>query len=338
YADEISDQGNDPALAAAGGGADHRRPAASAAGAGRTADRHHRDRRVRGHLHDRRRRRLGQRQEAHRGRAPRRQGQRGPQGRGDRRYRRRSLQGHRRPRDQPADQDHQHRGIADGPAAVAAKHPGTQGSPGNAGAFLSSIRPDSSEACLFRHAPSPHTAAMRARTRTRRVGFLAFDGLTALDLVGPAEVFALASALSPATRGSRPLYEVVVIGLDAEPIRAHSGVLLAPQATLTVHPPLDTIFIPGGRGLRESGTLPIVADWLRKRRRSFRRIVSACTGAWALAEAGLLDGGSATTHWNHSAELARRYPSVRVEADAIYVREGNIYTSAGITAGVDLAL
>lgn len=176
------------------------------------------------------------------------------------------------------------------------------------------------------------------RARTRRIGFLAFDGLTALDLVGPAEVFALASALSPATRGSRRLYEVVVIGLDAAPARAHSGVLLTPQATLTNPPPLDTIFIPGGRGLREPGTLAIVANWLRKRRRSFRRIVSVCTGAWALAEAGMLDGGSATTHWNHSSELARCYPSVRVEADAIYVREGNIYTSAGITAGVDLAL
>src|SRR5690606_16363044 len=118
HADEVGDQGNDRAVAAPGRGAGGRGPAARAEGAGRPAHRHHRHRPVRRHLDDHRRRRLGQRQEVHRGRQPRRQGLRGAQGRGHRRHRRRSLQGHRRPGDQPADQDHQHRGPAAGAAAL----------------------------------------------------------------------------------------------------------------------------------------------------------------------------------------------------------------------------
>ena len=118
HADQGRDQGNDRAVAAAGRGAGGRRPDAGPAGAGRRADRHHRHRHLRGDLDDHRRRRVGQRQEVHRGRPLRRQGLRGAQGRGDRRHRRRSLQGHRRPGGEPADQDHQHRGAADRAAAA----------------------------------------------------------------------------------------------------------------------------------------------------------------------------------------------------------------------------
>lgn len=180
---------------------------------------------------------------------------------------------------------------------------------------------------------------MASRPRTRRIGFLGYPQLTALDLVGPAEVFATAAALLQAARpSSRPVYEVVVLGLDAGAFRAESGLAFLPDAALADAPALDTLIIPGGHGLREPATLAFVAKWLRRRQRSLRRIASVCTGAWALAEAGLLDGLRATTHWRHADGLARSYPKIRVEADTLYLREDRIYTSAGVTAGIDLAL
>src|SRR5688500_1460938 len=180
---------------------------------------------------------------------------------------------------------------------------------------------------------------MSRRPTTRRIGLLAFDGLTALDLVGPAEVFATASALHGERGASRPPpYELVVLGVDAGPVRAESGLVFQPDRTLAAAPPLDTLLVPGGCGLREPARLRTVARWLRRRQRGLRRIASVCTGAYALAEAGLLDGRRAATHWRHAAAFAARYPAVRVDADAIYVREDRIYTSAGITAGIDLAL
>jgi transcriptional regulator GlxA family with amidase domain len=180
---------------------------------------------------------------------------------------------------------------------------------------------------------------MASRSRTRRIGFLGYPQLTALDLVGPAEVFATAAALLQADRpSSRPVYEVIVLGLDAGAFRAESGLVFLPDVALADAPALDTLIVPGGRGLREPASLALVAKWLRRQQRGFRRVASVCTGAWALAEAGLLDGLRATTHWRHADVLARSYPKIRVEADTLYIREDRIYTSAGITAGIDLAL
>lgn len=180
---------------------------------------------------------------------------------------------------------------------------------------------------------------MASRPRTRRIGFLGYPQLTALDLVGPSEVFATAAAQLQAARPtSRPAYEVIVLGLDSGAFRAESGLAFLPDATLADAPALDTLIVPGGCGLREPARLARVARWLRQRQRTLRRIASVCTGAWALAEAGLLDGLRATTHWRHADALARSYPKIRVEADTLYLREDRIYTSAGITAGIDLAL
>lgn len=180
---------------------------------------------------------------------------------------------------------------------------------------------------------------MASRSRTRRIGFFGFPQLTALDLVGPAEVFATANSLSQVAKPpSRPVYEVIVLGLDTRAFRAESGLAFLPDAALADAPALDTLIVPGGHGLREPAPLGVAADWLRRRQRGIRRIASVCTGAWALAEAGLLDGLRATTHWRHADALARAYPKIRVEADTLYIREDRIYTSAGITAGIDLAL
>lgn len=176
-------------------------------------------------------------------------------------------------------------------------------------------------------------------TRTRRIGFLGYQRFTALDLVGPSDVFAAANELaaSVSPRASPP-YELIVVGLDRRPFRAESGLAMLPDTSLADAPTLDTLLIPGGSGLREPAQLAAVSAWLQRRQRGIRRIASVCTGAWALAEAGLLDGCRATTHWRYAAALAERYPKVRVDADAIFIRQDRLYTSAGITAGIDLAL
>lgn len=181
---------------------------------------------------------------------------------------------------------------------------------------------------------------MTTARRTRRIGFIGFPQFNALDLTGPMDVFSAAAELELERAGPRrrPVYETLVIGLDPAPFRAESTLAVVPDATLADAPPLDTIIVPGGRGVREPATLAALAQWLRGRGRRARRIASVCTGAYALAEAGLLDGSVVTTHWRHARALAARYPQLTVDADAIFLRNGRIYTSAGISAGIDLAL
>ncbi len=175
--------------------------------------------------------------------------------------------------------------------------------------------------------------------RVRRIGFLGYPQLTALDLVGPVEVFATANALAMAASPSgKPNYEVVVLGLDEHPFRAESGLVFVPDFALEDSPALHSLIVPGGCGLREPARLARIAPWLRANHHRLSRMASVCTGAWALAEAGLLDGLRATTHWRHADALARRFPKVQVEPDTIYIRQGRISTSAGVTAGIDLAL
>ena len=165
----------------------------------------------------------------------------------------------------------------------------------------------------------------------RHVGLIAYDNITALDLAGPLEVFDGANRLSPDS------YRVHVLGISHEPVRAESGLQIVPAITLDKAPALDTIIIPGGAGLREEQIAAPIAAWLDRRRRT-RRIASVCTGIYALARTGMLDGCRATTHWRFAADVKRRFPKVHLEPDAIFLRDGNLFTSAGVTAGIDLAL
>ena len=171
----------------------------------------------------------------------------------------------------------------------------------------------------------------------RRIGFLGFDGVTALDLVGPAEVFSTAVAAEPPGAGGR-LYEVLVLGLTGRPFTADSGIVFRPSGVLASAPALDTLVVPGGEGLREPRTNAAVAAWVRSRAGRIRRVASVCTGVYGLAPSGLLDGRRVTTHWKFAADVARRFPKLRVEPDALYVKDGPFYTSAGVTSGIDLAL
>lgn len=171
----------------------------------------------------------------------------------------------------------------------------------------------------------------------KRIGFLGFDGITALDLVGPAEAFA-AAVIDEGRGGPGRCYEVLTIGLTNKPFAAESGVVFKPQKTLQSAPPLDTLIIPGGSGLRKARTNAIVSAWLKKRSGRIRRVATVCTGIYGLAPTGLLDGRHVTTHWRFARDVAQRFPNLKVDPNALFLKDGCFYTSAGITAGIDLSL
>lgn len=166
------------------------------------------------------------------------------------------------------------------------------------------------------------------------IGFLAYDGVNAFDLVGPMEVFASVHAAS----GEASPYRIETIGHSLAPVRARSGLVITPSCTMAAAPPLHTIVVPGGPGLRDPVILAQMVRWLAANAASFSRVVSVCTGLFVLAEAGLADGRQVTTHWRFGPEIRRRFPAVRVDEDRIFVKDGPLYTSGGISAGIDLAL
>lgn len=171
---------------------------------------------------------------------------------------------------------------------------------------------------------------------TKRIGIIGFDGVTALDLVGPAEAFA---AALPAGRPSHErCYEIAILGLTMRKFVAESGIAFAPDADVRTAGALDTLIVPGGAGLRKGDTASRVAAFVKRVRPRVRRIASVCTGIYALAVTGLLDGRRVATHWRFAEDVSRRFPALRVDRNALFVREGDFYTSAGITAGIDLAL
>jgi transcriptional regulator GlxA family with amidase domain len=177
----------------------------------------------------------------------------------------------------------------------------------------------------------------------RRVAILALPDYQPLDVVGPYEVFAGAHAALRARRAGARGYEPLIVAPDRSPLRSESGLLLTPHATLASvaradAKPLDTLIVAGGRGARARAHEPRLLRSLQLTAARARRVASVCTGAFTLAAAGLLDGKRVTTHWHHCAELARRYPQLHVDPDPIYVRDGTTWTSAGVTAGMDLAL
>jgi len=173
--------------------------------------------------------------------------------------------------------------------------------------------------------------------RAPRIGLLLFDGVTALDVAGPMEAFA--STRVPADgRHKTTCYELLTIGLTNKSITAESGLTFKPSTTLATCPPLDTLIIPGGRGLREPRINRTLAAWIKNRAATTRRIASVCTGIYVLAPTGLLDGATVTTHWRFAEDVARKFPALHVDAKTLFHRHGNIYTSAGITAGIDLSL
>ncbi|MFG2543681.1 GlxA family transcriptional regulator [Streptomyces sp. NPDC048594] len=164
----------------------------------------------------------------------------------------------------------------------------------------------------------------------RTVLVVLFDQVQSLDVTGPVEVFAGAERHTPGT------YRISTASLDGAPVRTSSGLTVVPDRSLADVSRPDTLVVPGGQGTRSPD--PRLTDWLRVHGPHVRRLVSVCTGAALLAGAGLLDGRRATTHWAYCDRLAREHPSVQVDPDPIYVRDGHVATSAGVTSGIDLAL
>lgn len=169
---------------------------------------------------------------------------------------------------------------------------------------------------------------------------LAYPDIQVLDVTGPLEVFArTARWLREHGHRHDDAYSVEILGPRQGLFRASSGVgLYADHRYDQAGPGIDTLLIAGGRGTQRYCSDPRLIAWIARQAHEVRRLASICTGAFFLAEAGLLAGRRATTHWAHCADLAARYPDIRVEPDTLYIREGSLYTSAGVTAGMDLAL
>jgi transcriptional regulator GlxA family with amidase domain len=167
----------------------------------------------------------------------------------------------------------------------------------------------------------------------RRIVLVGFPDVQSLDLTGPAEVFSIADRLRPGS------YSIELVASGRGEIETSSGFRLAvDRAVAECTGRIDTLVVAGGLGVGPALRDEILIDWIGQAARRSRRVSSVCTGAFLLARAGLLDGKRATTHWSGCAELRRRHSAVTVEDDPIFVRDGDVWTSAGVTAGIDLAL
>jgi transcriptional regulator GlxA family with amidase domain len=174
-----------------------------------------------------------------------------------------------------------------------------------------------------------------ASTKPRRIVILAFPGVQPLDVIGPAEVFAGADAL--AGEGE---YTVEVVAREPGPISTRAGAygIVPKTTTARSRGPIDTLIVGGGFGVERAQDDASLIRWIRSASRRSRRVASVCSGTFLLARAGLLEGRTVTTHWASTAELARRHPELTVDPNPIFVRDGDVWTSAGVTSGMDLSL
>jgi transcriptional regulator GlxA family with amidase domain len=166
---------------------------------------------------------------------------------------------------------------------------------------------------------------------SRAIGLLIFPDFQLLDAAGPITAFEIAG------RYGGGAYGLNVLSASGGSVRSSSGVAMS-AIGLGEAPPLDTLIVSGGDGVDRAASDSVVLDYVRAASKSLRRVASVCSGALLLAEAGLLEGRRATTHWSRTAQFKRRYPRVRLEPDRIFTRDGAVWTSAGITAGIDLCL
>jgi transcriptional regulator GlxA family with amidase domain len=196
---------------------------------------------------------------------------------------------------------------------------------------------------------------MTRSSSPRNVVILVYPGVQSLDVTGPLEVFSGAQQLLEAVPRRAPAgqplaeatpdggagrgYATIVVSPDGAPVVTSSGLTIVPHADLDHAPKeIDTLLVAGGNGAHDACAETALIEWIAARAPTARRVASVCTGAFLLAAAGVLDGRRATTHWAAAAELARRHPRVEVDPEPIFVRDGEVWTSAGVTAGMDLAL
>jgi transcriptional regulator GlxA family with amidase domain len=177
----------------------------------------------------------------------------------------------------------------------------------------------------------------------KRIVIIAMPEALSFDVMGPSDVFSLADYFRLNSEDDQPLspfYEVIVLSATRDlMVRTASGVTIAcEQSIFSLKGPVDTLIIGGLSLTKPRGYYPEVVNWVKQNAGRFRRICSVCIGAFILAEAGLLSGKNATTHWHYWKELSTKYENIKVNPDPIFVKDGNVYTSAGISAGIDLSL
>lgn len=170
-----------------------------------------------------------------------------------------------------------------------------------------------------------------ARARTRVVVIVVFDGVTLLDVAGAGEVFVEANRFGAD-------YQIKIASVDGHDVTSSIGSRLGVTDNIAAIDSADTVLVAGSDNLPARAIEPALVDAVRSVATRTRRLASICTGSFVLAQAGLLDGRRATTHWHDTRRLARAFPHVTVDPDAIFVRDGEIFTSAGISSGIDLAL
>ncbi len=173
---------------------------------------------------------------------------------------------------------------------------------------------------------------MPAQLKPRVIGFLIFEDFQLLDAAGPIGAFEM-----PMRGVKPPPYELAIIAPVPGPVRSSSGAAMM-AGPIPRQPNYDTLIIAGGVGTRTAMLDPKVQALVRAAMKSCRRVCSVCSGAYILAQTGVLDDRRATTHWGRTPDFQRRFPNVKLEPDCIYTRDGKVWTSAGITAGIDLAL
>jgi transcriptional regulator GlxA family with amidase domain len=174
--------------------------------------------------------------------------------------------------------------------------------------------------------------------RTISVGIYVFDDVEVLDFAGPFEVFSTATRVAARREpGATPPFSVTLIADEPRTVRARGGLLVVASASFAHHPPLDVLLVPGGDVSAELAR-PAVSEWIGRTAREMTLVASVCTGAFLLAQAGLLDGRRATTHWEDLDDFQRQFPGVKVEAGVSWVDAGSLVTSAGISAGLGMSL
>lgn len=175
------------------------------------------------------------------------------------------------------------------------------------------------------------------KTQQRLVVVAAFEGAQLLDIAGPLQTFASANESAKDARDAP--YRLIVASRRGGAVRTSSGLPLVTTSIAELRgAPIDTLLIPGGAGVHEALKDPRLIAWIRGQSPAARRIASVCTGAFLLAKTGLLAGRRAATHWKSCSRLQQSHPEIEVDPDPIYIREGRIWTSAGVTAGIDLSL
>lgn len=172
---------------------------------------------------------------------------------------------------------------------------------------------------------------------TRVIDVLTYPAVQLLDVTGPLKAFDAANDLVTEA-GRPPPYQLRIVSGGSPLVTASAGLALAAQPLPQAGEALDTLLVPGGPGVGAAAEDPALVDWLRQRATQARRVASVCTGAFLLAAAGVLDGRRAVTHWVSSGDLARRYPAIHVEPGPSFVRDGSVWTSAGVSSGIEMAL